>query len=93
MELMVTCWEDSLKPGDQLGRRVHVRGRVGEAEGLHHGAHSSGGQRGRRLAEEVRMGKSSLSRQNQMTGKTMKPGKIREVGGRQASFRVTGHMD
>lgn len=47
MELIVTCWEDSLKPGDQLGEEGPFRGQVEEAEGLHHGAHSSGGQRRR----------------------------------------------
>ena len=29
MELIVTYWEDSLKPGDQLGEEGPFRGQVG----------------------------------------------------------------
>ena len=88
MELIVTYWEDSLKPGDQLGEEGPFRGQVGEAEGLHHGAHSSGGQRRRWLAGGSKDGKS---KQNQMTGRLMIPqGKLGKWG-RQASFR-TGHI-
>ena len=55
MELIVTCWEDSLKPGDW--RRGHAEVQAEDAEGPYQGGHSGGRQRGRWLAVGSKDGK------------------------------------